>query len=446
VPDQKQYQRAIVTGSGFAGLLAARVLSDYFQQVVIVEKDNQPSTPVPRKGVPQGHHIHVLLNAGEQILEDLFPGIKSEMLEAGSQTAVLGNEVRWRVAGKWMPPFDGGMTTFFQTRPMLELVLRRRVANVENITFKYGAKSKKYSLSENGDKITSVTLVDVTTGQESEEKAELFVETSGASTDIIQRLSAMGYPVPRESVVEPDFAYSSCLMEVPESWKGRYRSVLIYPNAPEETRAGAFVPVEGGKWMVTAAGYCGDYPPTTSEELLEFFKSLPETDVYETVKSAKVVGEIRSFKFKKAIRRHFEEVKSFPEGLIVLGDAVCRANPFFGQGITVAALEALALQKNLEKISKSGVSIPTSIARLFFKDVAQILDVSWEMAVGEDFKYPTTKGKRPSTFALTRWFKDKVMASNDPEVAKQFYRVMHFAEPPTKLFAPKMLYRTFLKH
>ena len=162
MPDQKQYQRAIVTGSGFAGLLAARVLSDYFQQVVIVEKDNQPSTPVPRKGVPQGHHIHVLLNAGEQILEDLFPGIKSEMLEAGSQTAVLGNEVRWRVAGKWMPPFDGGMTTFFQTRPMLELVLRRRVANVENITFKYGAKSKKYSLSENGDKITSVTLVDVT--------------------------------------------------------------------------------------------------------------------------------------------------------------------------------------------------------------------------------------------------------------------------------------------
>ncbi|WP_293961717.1 FAD-dependent monooxygenase [Sneathiella sp.] len=445
MPDQKKYERAIVTGSGFAGLLAARVLSDYFRQVVIVEKDDEPNAPLPRKGAPQGHHIHVLLNAGEQVLERLFPGIKSEMLEAGSQTAVLGSDVRWRVAGKWMPPFDGGMTTFFQTRPMLELVLRRRVSNVKNISFKYGTKSTEYRLSENDSKITSVTLVDVKTGAESEEEADLFVETSGASTDIIQQLSAMGYPIPRESIVEPDFAYSSCLMEVPENWKWRYRCVLIYPKAPEETRAGAFVPVEGRKWMVTAAGYCGDYPPTTPEEFLEFLKSLPEADVHETVKSAKIVGEIRSFKFKKAIRRHFEELKSFPKGLVVLGDAVCRANPFFGQGITAAALEALALQKNLENISKSGDSIPEAIARPFFKDVAQILDVSWEMAVGEDFKYPTTKGKRPATFALTRWFKDKVMASNDPEVAKQFYRVMHFAEPPTKLLTPKMLYRTFLK-
>ena len=131
---------------------------------------------------------------------------------------------------------------------------------------------------------------------------------------------------------------------------------------------------------------------------------------------------------------------------MVLGDAVCRANPFFGQGITVAALEALALEKNLKKISRSGDSIPMAIARPFFKDIAKILDVSWEMAVGEDFKYRTTKGRRPVTFALTRWFKDKVMASNDPEVAKQFYRVMHFAEPPTKLLTPKMLYRTFMKH
>ena len=446
MPDQKQYQRAIVTGSGFAGLLAARVLSDYFQQVVIVEKDHEPTAPVPRKGVPQGRHIHVLLNAGEQILEGLFPGIKSEMQEAGSQTAVLGNDVRWRVTGKWMPSFEGGMTTFFQTRPMLELVLRDRVTKVKNISFTYGTKNKEYRLSENGGKVTSVVLTDVKSGEESEQNADLFVDTSGASTDIIKQLATFGYPVPRESIVEPDFAYSSCLMEIPEDWQGRYKSVLIYPKAPEETRAGAFVPVEAGKWMVTAAGYCGDYPPTTPEDFLGFLKSLPEPEVHEAAKNAKLVGEIHSFKFKKAIRRHFEELKKFPEGLVVLGDAVCRANPFFGQGITVAALEALALEKNLKKISRSGDSIPMAIARPFFKDIAKILDVSWEMAVGEDFKYRTTKRRRPVTFALTRWFKDKVMASNDPEVAKQFYRVMHFAEPPTKLLTPKMLYRTFMKH
>ncbi|MDF2366426.1 MAG: FAD-dependent monooxygenase, partial [Sneathiella sp.] len=117
-------QKVIVIGSGFAGLLAGRVLADYFRQVTIIERDAEPKEPGPRKGVPQGHHIHVLLKAGEQVLSDLFPGITDDLLLEGATKAVLGKDVRWHLAGNWLPPFDEGMTTFFQSRPMLEHVLR----------------------------------------------------------------------------------------------------------------------------------------------------------------------------------------------------------------------------------------------------------------------------------------------------------------------------------
>ena len=443
--DQKLGNKAVVVGSGFAGLLASRVLSDYFQQVVIVEKDEEPTNPLPRKGVPQGRHIHVLLNAGEQIMEELFPGIKGDLLQAGSNTAVLGKEVRWHLAGKWMPPFEGGMTTFFQSRPMLEHVLRLRVSNIDNISFLYGKRSMNYRFSTDGKKLEAVVFKDVKTGHENEEKADFFVEATGAGTDLLKQMAASGYPAPCESVVEPDFAYSSGLFKIPEDWPGTWKSILIYPKAPEDTRGGAFIPVEGGNWMVTAAGYCGDYPPTDLAGFLGFLKSLPKPDVFEAVLRAEPTSEIEAFKFKKGVRRHFEDLKKFPEGLVVLGDAVCRANPFFGQGITVAALEARALQKNLERVRPSEGVIPSDFAGAFFQDVAQILNVSWEMAVGEDFKYPDTKGKRPATFAVSRWFKDRIMAANDPEVAKQFYKVMHFVDKPAKLLTAHILYRTFVK-
>jgi 2-polyprenyl-6-methoxyphenol hydroxylase-like FAD-dependent oxidoreductase len=445
MPDQKLGDKAVVIGSGFAGLLAARVLADFFRQVVIIEKDDKPTSFSPRKGAPQGRHIHVLLNAGEQVMENLFPGIRSDLLSAGSTAAILGKDVRWHLAGKWMSPFDGGMTTHFQSRPMLEQVLRTRVSAISNISFLYAKRSLNYRLCTQARKLKAVVIKDVKTGQESEEQADFFVEAAGAGTDLVKQLSLLDYASPRETVVEPDFAYASGLFRIPENWQGQWKSILIYPKAPEDTRGGAFVPVEGRNWMVTGAGYCGDYPPTDLDRFLGFLKSLPEPDVYGAVSQAELIGEIDAFKFKKGVRRHFEDLKQFPEGLIALGDAVCRANPFFGQGITVAALEAHALQGSLEKavFLKSGIS--SKLAHWFFSDIAKILDVSWEMAVGEDFKYPATKGKRPVTFAASRWFKDRIMAANDTEVAKQFYRVMHFVDKPTKLLNPRILYRSILK-
>ena len=437
-------KRAVVIGSGFAGLLAGRVLSDYFRHVTIVERDVEPATPDPRKGVPQGHHIHVLLKAGEQVLTELCPGITDDLFREGATQAVLGKDVRWHLAGRWLPPFEHGLTTFFQSRPMLEHVLRQHVSRRENIEFNYGQRSIGYRLNPGGDRMYAAILQDIGSGEQSEQQADLIVDASGAGTDILKQLAAFNFPTPRESVVQPDFAYSSGFFEIPEDWPDKWKSILIYPKAPEGTRGGAFIPVEGRRWMVTAAGYSGDYPPTDIEGFLGFLESLPEPDVFDAVSQARLVGDLHSFKFRKGVRRHFEELKQFPKGLLVMGDGVCRANPFFGQGIAVAALEAKVLQKALQQAALVDPGMEKLSGR-FFKDVAKILDISWGMAVGEDFKYPETKGKRPGNFVLTRWFKDRIMSANDPEVANQFYRVMHFVDKPSRLASPKILYRAFIK-
>ena len=326
---QKVGKKAVVIGSGFAGLLAGRVLSDYFARVTIIERDVEPTAPTPRKGVPQGHHIHVLLKAGEEVLSDLCPGITDDLLKEGATQAILGKDVRWHLAGQWFPPFEQGLNTFFQSRPMLEHVLRQHVSRRDNIEFMYGQRNIGYRFNSAGNRVEATILQNVETGEKSEQSADLVIDASGAGTDILKQLSAYHFPTPRESVVEPDFAYASGFFEMPADWSGKWKSILIYPKAPVETRGGAFVPVEGRRWMVTAAGYSGDYPPIDLEGFMEFLKSLPEPDVFEAVSRAHLIGNLQSFKFKKGVRRHFEELKRFPQSLLVMGDGMCRANPFF---------------------------------------------------------------------------------------------------------------------
>ncbi|MFB9355455.1 NAD(P)/FAD-dependent oxidoreductase [Sneathiella chinensis] len=434
--------KAIVIGSGIAGLLAARVLSERFAEVHVLEKDAEPVAPTPRKGVPQGHHVHVLLNRGETILEDLFPGFRKALLDGGSVPATLGRDVNWHVAGRWMPKFDKGMETFFQTRPFLEQVIRTFVSAIPTIHFHYKTAVTGFDYAETG----SVRSVRARTQDEEQEvalEADLFVEAAGRGTRLDQELQAAGFtPVPATRV-EVDFAYASGLFRLPPSENRDWRAMLIYPKAPEETRAAAIVPVEGDQWLVTAAGYNGDHPPLDAAGFMAFIGTLSQPHIHTVLQDAELLGPIRPFKFKAGVRRHFGGSNRTPGNLLVLGDAICSANPFFGQGIAVAAQEAMVLRDLVKTHGHSPAAWPDRAQKSFYRDIDRILDISWGLAIGEDLKYPSTSGKKPFGFAISRFFKDRVMSSNDPDVARQFYRVMHFAESPLTLLRPRILKALF---
>src|SRR5438105_1564624 len=118
---------AVVLGAGMAGLVAARVLADYFDRVTIVERDRLPPEPVPRVGIPQGRHIHVLLRSGRSILNRLFPGLEEALGQAGAPMVDGANDLAWLTPAGWAVRYPSTFVGRVATRPLLEWAVRQRL-------------------------------------------------------------------------------------------------------------------------------------------------------------------------------------------------------------------------------------------------------------------------------------------------------------------------------
>src|SRR5262245_1201447 len=120
-------RRAVVIGGSIGGLLAARVLHDHFDQVTIVERDPLADAAGPRKGVPQGAHVHVLFGSGARVIERLFPGFFTELTAAGSCVCDFARDLCWYHGGVWKLRTASELISYWQTRPFLEAHIRRRI-------------------------------------------------------------------------------------------------------------------------------------------------------------------------------------------------------------------------------------------------------------------------------------------------------------------------------
>ncbi|WP_415406327.1 hypothetical protein ACLHDG_11235 [Sulfurovum sp. CS9] len=118
---------AIVMGSSIAGILSVRVLSDFFDEVIILEKDDKSLLKKRRKSVPQGSHLHVLLDGGLKIIDELFPGFSKDLSKTGSILVDSQNDVAWFHFGVWKTRYKSKLKASFQSRPFLEYNLRNRL-------------------------------------------------------------------------------------------------------------------------------------------------------------------------------------------------------------------------------------------------------------------------------------------------------------------------------
>jgi len=228
----------------------------------------------------------------------------------------------------------------------------------------------------------------------------------------------------------------------------------VTPEAPRETRFGGLFPIEGDRWIVSVGGWQGDHAPTDEKAFSEYVRQLASPDIHRIVTQAihrivtqaEPISEIMPFKYPSSLRRHYERLRRFPLGLLVLGDAICSFNPTYGQGMTSAAKQAAALDATLAE----GVAGPR-LAQSFFKRAASIVDIPWQLAVGEDFRYPTTSGPKPAGIDLLNRYVAAVHRATlidvhratliDPEVCRAFLKVMNLIEPPASLMAPRIVLR-----
>ncbi len=272
----RQMTSTIVVGASVAGLLTARVLSDLVDEVVILERERLTDAPTPRGRVPQGKHLHLLLSAGLDRLVAWFPGIDDELEQAGA-VWVDGTRAWVYQAGGYRAQGDWGRPALSMTRPLLEQVIRRRVSSLENVRIDDGVVVDRVEVSDG--RAVGVVVDGMV------HPADLVVDCSGRSSRIAHQLESSGVLAPPVTRVLIDCAYASGFL--PRSADDFEGSFLVCGTSPPTSfRAGAVLPVEGDRWMVTLAGVHADVPGTTEVEVLEFARSLLSPAVAQLVEHA----------------------------------------------------------------------------------------------------------------------------------------------------------------
>jgi 2-polyprenyl-6-methoxyphenol hydroxylase-like FAD-dependent oxidoreductase len=423
---------ATVVGASVAGLLTARVLSDLVDEVTVLERERLDDAPRPRGHVPQGRHLHLLLSAGLDLLEGWFPGIGDE-LEAHGAVRVDGTRAWVFQSGGYRARGDWGRPVLSLTRPLLEQVVRRRVGLLENVALETGVVVDLVRTTEG--------RVDGTLVEGVLRAADLVVDCSGRSSRLAHQLEASGLLAPPVSRVQIDCAYTSGFL--PRSDDDLDGSFLVVGTSPPESfRAGAVLPVEGQRWMVTLAGVHGDPPGTSDDEVLAFARSLLSPTVAQLIERAGPLSSVASYRFPSSQRRHYEKLRRLLGGYVTLGDASCSFNPIYGQGMSCAALQAEALGATVAELGIGSDELP----RRFQQRAAAIIDAPWAIAVGADFLHPDTTGpKAPATDLANRYTQRLVRGTHSSvSLARTFNRVVNLVEPPTALARPAVVSRVLL--
>jgi 2-polyprenyl-6-methoxyphenol hydroxylase-like FAD-dependent oxidoreductase len=428
---------AVVLGASMGGLSAARVLADFYDKVTVVERDVLPLTPDHRRGVPQGRHGHALLGRGLAVLGEFFPGFTDDLDDAGVPALDYRDLSQGYLSfGGHQLPRSGGYTTvpsaYIPSRPLLEGLVRQRLRAIGNVSLLDGYDVISLMPSEDGRRVRGATIKAHDGDRAHFLAAELVVDATGRSARTPAFLDALGYGRPREDCVKVRVTYASQLFQLPKG-SMREKIVLVSP-VPGRSTGMALLGYENDTWMLTAFGIAGEAPPRELSEILTFVGALAPPHVVEALRGGEPLGEVCRFRYPESRWRRYDKLRRFPDGLLVLGDAICSFNPTYGQGMTVAALQAQALQQCLA----NGTA---QLARRFFRAAAEPIGVAWQFAVGGDLALPEVEGHRPLSVKLMNSYVDRLQtaAESDLEVAEQFTRVIGFLDPPSKLMRPKML-------
>jgi 2-polyprenyl-6-methoxyphenol hydroxylase-like FAD-dependent oxidoreductase len=405
------------------------VLADVVDEVVVLERERLPSDAVARGHVPQGRHLHLLLSAGLRLMEEWFPAVEEELVALGA-VRVDGTRAWVYQSGGYRVRGDWGRPVVSMTRPLLEQVLRRRVEELANVRVEEGVLVERVEVSD-GRVAGVVVAGELRT-------AGLVVDCSGRSSRIAHQLESSGQLAPPVDHVRIDCAYTSgFLPRTDHDVDGSF--VVCGTSPPTSFRAGAALPVEGDRWMVTLAGVHGDAPGSTEEEVLAFARSLPSPAVGELVAGLGPLSAVATYRYPSSQRRRYERAPRLLGGFVTLGDAACSFDPIYGQGMSCAAQQAAALGGTIRDVGLGSDDLP----RTFHRRAARVIDAPWAIAVGADFLHPETTGpKAPGTDLANRYVQRLIRGTHSSiGLARSFNQVVNLVEPTSALGRPSVLAR-----
>jgi 2-polyprenyl-6-methoxyphenol hydroxylase-like FAD-dependent oxidoreductase len=418
----KNRDHAIVIGASVGGLATAAALAPRFRRVTIFERHAAP------RGIlsiaPQGRYPHVMLEGGANALERLLPGVTAALSAAGAP-AVDRDHVRWWADGWRARRATAGSPRVLATRALLESTLRERVAALPNVEIQYGTTTKGLVIEH--DRVLGIHTA------AGSSNADLVIDAGGRSSHAATWLVASGYPAPPVTEIEVDLGYLVVTLRRRPTDFGGQLACVVQNLAPETTRLGLAIAVEDDRWMVLLGGYFGDLPPVQRDGQIAFARSLPVTEIADLLESSEPIGTALPYRFRSSRRVHLERVARLSAGFVVLGDALCSFNPLYGQGMSVALMQAEQLGSAVERGRLATVQ----------RELARIADAAWTIAAGGDLAYPRVQGKR-TRFGrfMSRYMRELFRACTvDGRLVDTLWNVTNLVAPPSALLHPATVLR-----
>ncbi|BBZ37936.1 FAD-dependent oxidoreductase [Mycobacterium conspicuum] len=438
-------ETAIVLGASIAGLMAARVLADFYTTVIVVERDVPPDEPVARRGVPHGTSPHIPQVRATQTMEELFPGLLDEMVVNGARVWKDGDLSRiWMSYGgheflrSGSIPDPESVIKYFVNRPFLEWIISRRVRAIPNVEFLAGHDVVSLTSTPARNRITGVVVAQHDSGAERTLAAELVVDATGRGSRTPVFLVDLGYDRPREDELMVHAAYASTQLRVPHEMLREY--MAVGGALPSRPMGFAMFGGENDTYMLGIQMMAGGQPPADRDALLARLAEVAPAHVVEAARHGEPLGPLRHHRFPANRWRRYDKLTRTPDGLIVVGDAMCSFNPIYGQGMSIAAVEAVILRDCLQHGDRG-------LPRRYFRAAAKEIRIAWRTAVGADLTLPQIPGRRPLSMRITNAYLRRVLAAaeTDPVVVQQFMRLIGMVDPPSRLLRPSMLVRVLRK-
>lgn len=434
--DSITQKHAVIVGSGIAGLLAAAALSGTIEKVTIIEKDALSETVKPRKGVPQGAHVHTLLGYAVEAMEKLLPGLMADVYAAGAVKIRRNHDIWFHDAVGPTQIRDVGILTPSVTRPLLEHVIRQRVLALSNIHLRDATRMTDLEVDGQG----SIVGLRVETGGASELiSADLVVECSGRASKLAAWLPIHGYgevPAQRLKIL---MGYTSGFFRMPPDILETYKACLMLA-VPPGYRAAYLTPVDGDLWLATMYGRGRDTAPRDADGFMAWAKGLPHPIIHEMLARGEPISDFKTYKIPFGVWYRYDQMPAFPRGILPMGEALASFNPMYGQGMSLAAGQALSLREAIRD------RFDGNLAARYFESCNVLNGVGWSVMETRDFAYDTTSGDRPSDLK-DRWraaLAIRRLAEVDPKVHALSVRVTHLLESPSVLAQPDIVERANL--
>jgi 2-polyprenyl-6-methoxyphenol hydroxylase-like FAD-dependent oxidoreductase len=431
---RQRAEHAVVVGASVAGLLAARVLADHYDRVTVIDRDRLPDRVADRRAVPQGRHAHTLLPHGQDCLEELLPGSGDELAAGGAVRCRRLDDMRMVLGGHELHRISTDGYSLYASRAFFESHIRTRVLALSNVELRDCCDVLALTATRDHAQVTGLRIMTREEGAAAEAvEADLVVAATGRGARVPAWLEEIGVPRPVEERIEVDVVYASRHVRLPAD--GLHGDVMLLVSASAESPRALFVfPQEGGRYIVSTGGFgAAHHPPTDADGFTEYAAAAAPDDLRDLLREAKPTDDVVTQRFPSDVRRRYDLLDTLPEGLVLSGDAVCSFNPTYGQGMTVAAAEAVALRDCLAEG-------PEDLGRRHLAASAPVVDHAWRMSTTSDLDIPHVRGERTDeTRELGGYLRlVQAKAEVDPAVAGTLAGVISMKAPFAALTAPAM--------